>query len=169
MNDGLFVWLEGPIGDTQLEQYAELRERLAVQVIPDGCCFYSPEFIARGIATGAWDAGRFDTTKVGGISKALILMMIANDASLPVEIQSWGHSLSQAVNLHLALANARTRYFEAPTPTEAFEFGMRNGILPSRGRVVAPEGPGLGVRVDWDRLDSADFYVYSNPDISIHT
>jgi L-alanine-DL-glutamate epimerase-like enolase superfamily enzyme len=169
MNDGLFVWLEGPIGDTQLEQYAELRERLAVQVIPDGCCFYSPEFIARGIATGAWDAGRFDTTKVGGISKALILMMIANDASLPVEIQSWGHSLSQAVNLHLALANARTRYFEAPTPTEAFEFGMKNGILPSRGRVVAPEGPGLGVRVDWDRLDSADFYVYSNPDISIHT
>ena len=168
MNDELFVWLEGPIGDTQLEQYAELREKLAVQIVPDGCRFYSPEFIARGIATGSWDAGRFDTTKVGGVSKALDLIMIADDASLPVEIQSWGHSLSQAVNLHLALANARTRYFEAPTPTEAFEFGMKNGILRNRGKVLAPRGPGLGIQVDWQRLESADFYMYSKPNISIH-
>lgn len=168
LDDELFVWLEGPIGDTQLEQYAELREKLAVKIVPDGCRFYSPEFIARGIATGSWDAGRFDTTKVGGVSKALDLIMIANDASLPVEIQSWGHSLSQAVNLHLALANARTRYFEAPTPSEAFEFGMKNGILRNRGRVVAPQGPGLGIRVDWERLESADFYVCSKPNISIH-
>jgi L-alanine-DL-glutamate epimerase-like enolase superfamily enzyme len=78
-----------------------------------------------------------------------------------MEIQSWGHSLSQAVNLHLALANSRTRYFEAPTPIEAFEFGMRNGLSLDRGRVVAPVGPGLGIQVDWGSLDSADFYVRS--------
>ncbi|MCP5090074.1 MAG: hypothetical protein GY949_04035, partial [Gammaproteobacteria bacterium] len=161
MNEELFVWLEGPIGDEHLEQYGELRSRLAIQIIPDGYSFYSPEFIRQGIAAGSWDAGRFDATKVGGISKALELLMIANDAGMPMEIQSWGHSLAQAVNLHLALANARTRYFEAPTPIEAFEFGMKNGIVLNRGRVVAPDGPGLGIQVDWERLDSADFYVYS--------
>jgi L-alanine-DL-glutamate epimerase-like enolase superfamily enzyme len=38
---------------------------------------------------------------------------------------------------------------------------MTNGILLERGRVVAPEGPGLGIEVDWDRLATADFYISS--------
>ncbi len=161
MDERLFVWLEGPIDDELLQQYGELKRRLAVPVIPAGYNIYSPEFIRQGIETGAWDAGRFDATTVGGISKALELLMIANAAGLSIEIQSWGHSLAQAANLHLMLANERTRYFEAPMPKEAYEFGMKNGNLLDRGRVVAPEGPGLGVEVDWDRLPTADFYIYS--------
>jgi L-alanine-DL-glutamate epimerase-like enolase superfamily enzyme len=124
-------------------------------------------FIRQGIEAGSWDAGRFDATAVGGISKALELLMIANDAGMPMEIQSWGHSLAQAANLHLVLANERTRYFEAPMPKEAFEFGMKNGNLLDRGRVVAPEGPGLGISVDWDRLATAEFHVYSKLDHSV--
>jgi L-alanine-DL-glutamate epimerase-like enolase superfamily enzyme len=94
-------------------------------------------------------------------------MIIANGAGLPIEIQSWDHSLSQAANLHLMLANERTRYFEAPMPKEAFEFGMTNGNLLDRGRVVAPDGPGLGINVDWVRLSTADFHVYSMLDLSV--
>lgn len=161
MDERLFVWLEGPIDDELLEQYAELRGRLAVPIIPAGYNVYSPEFIRQGIETGSWDAGRFDATEVGGISKALELLMIANDAGLPIEIQSWGHSLAQAANLHLMLANERTLYFEAAMPGEAYEFGMKNGNLLDQGRVVAPDRPGLGIEVDWDRLATADFYVSS--------
>jgi len=161
MDERLFVWLEGPIDDRLLEQYGELRSRLAVPIIPAGYNIYSPEFIRQGIETGSWDAGRFDATEVGGISKALELLMIANDAGLPIEIQSWGHSLAQAANLHLMLANERTQYFEAAMPKEAYEFGMKNGNLLDGGRVVAPEGPGLGIEVDWDRLATADFYISS--------
>jgi L-alanine-DL-glutamate epimerase-like enolase superfamily enzyme len=75
---------------------------------------YTTEFIRQGIELGAWDQGRFDATVVGGISKALELLIIANAADLPIDIQSWGHSLAQSANLHLMLANERTRYFEAP-------------------------------------------------------
>jgi L-alanine-DL-glutamate epimerase-like enolase superfamily enzyme len=156
-----FAWLEGPIDDELLEQYAELRNKLEVAIIPAGYNIYSPEYIRQGIETGAWDAGRFDVTVVGGYSKALELMMIANDAGLPIEIQSWGYSLTQAANLHLMLANERTRYFEAPMPSEAFEFGMMNGLLLEQGRVLAPGGPGLGIEVDWDRLATADFHISS--------
>ena len=161
MDERLFVWLEGPIDDELLEQYAELRSKLAVPIIPAGYNIYSPEFIRQGIETGSWDAGRFDVTTVGGISKALELLMIANDAGLSIEIQSWGHSLAQAANLHLMLANERTQYFEASMPKEAYEFGMKNGNLLDQGRVVAPERPGLGIEVDWDRLATADFHVSS--------
>lgn len=162
MDERLFVWLEGPIDDELLEQYKELKRRLAVPIIPAGYNIYSPEFIKQGIEAGSWDAGRFDATVVGGISKALELLIIANDAGLWIEIQSWGHSLAQAANLHLMLANEKTRYFEASMPKEAYEFGMKNGNLLDRGRVVAPKGPGLGIEVDWERLATADFYVYSN-------
>ncbi len=159
MEEGLFVWLEGPIDDELLVQYAELRSRLAIQIIPAGYNIYSPEYIRKGIEAGSWDSGRFDATVVGGISKALELLLIANDAEMPIDIQSWGHSLAQAANLHLMLANERTRYFEAPMPKEAFEFGMKNGNLLERGRVLAPDGSGLGIEVDWDRLATADFYI----------
>ena len=158
MDQMLFVWLEGPINDEHLEQYAELRRKLAVPIIPAGKNIYSAEFIRQGIEKQSWDAGRFDVTVIGGFSKALELMIIANGAGLPIEIQSWDHSLSQAANLHLMLANERTRYFEAPMPKEAFEFGMKNGNLLKQGQIVAPEGPGLGIYVDWDQLKTADFY-----------
>ena len=144
----------------------ELRRRLAVQIIPAGYNIYSPEFIRQGIEAGSWDAGRFDATVVGGISEAVELLIIANDAGLTIDIQSWGHSLAQAANLHLMLANERTRYFEAPMPKKAFEFGMKNGNLMDRGR-VAPEGPGLGIEVDWDRLATADFHVCAMPELSV--
>ena len=80
-------------------------------------------------------------------------------SGLPVEIQSWGHSLAQAANLHLMLANERTPYFEAPMPKNAFEFGMKNGILLDKGKIIAPDGPGLGIKVDWESLAAADFYA----------
>jgi len=158
MDQKLFAWLEGPIDDVHLEQYAELRRKLAVPIIPAGKNIYSAEFIRQGIEKQSWDAGRFDVTVIGGFSKALELMIIANGAGLPIEIQSWDHSLSQAANLHLMLANEHTKYFEAPMPKVAFEFGMKNGNLLKQGQIVAPEGPGLGIDVDWDRLDTADFY-----------
>ena len=161
MDEKLFVWLEGPIDDALLEQYRDLRTKLLVPIIPAGYNIYSAEFIRQGIEKESWDAGRFDVTTVGGFSKALELMIIANTAGLPIEIQSWGHSLDQAANLHLMLANERTKYFEAPMPKVAFEFGMKNGNLLDKGRVGAPTGPGLGIEVDWDRLATADFYIYS--------
>jgi len=159
MDERLFIWLEGPIDDELLEQYSELKTRLALPIIPAGYNIYSPDFIRQGIKTGSWDAGRFDATTIGGISKALELLIIANDADLPIEIQSWGHSLAQATNLHLMLANERTKYFEASMPKEAYEFGMKNGNLLDGNRVIAPKGPGLGIEVDWDSLVRADFYL----------
>ena len=158
MDEPLFIVFEAAIDDQLLEQYAQLRNRLVVAIHPAGYDIYSPEFIRQGIETGAWDAGRFDATTVGGISTALQLLTIANDADLTIDIQSWGHSLAQAANLHLMLANKRTRYFEAPMPMQAYEFGMKNGDLLALGRVVAPPGAGLGIEVDWEHLSTADFY-----------
>jgi len=165
MGDDLFVWLEGPLEDECLDEYTELREKLAVELIPAGYQHYSREFIKEGIKKNAWDAARFDVVTVGGLSTALELLKIANDAEMPVEIQSWGHSLTQAANLHMTLANSRSRFFEAPMPKDAYEFGMANGNLLNQGRAVKPAGSGLGISVDWDALAGADYYAYSTLDV----
>ncbi len=157
-DDKLFVSLEALIDDTLLEQSAKLKTELSMNIIPAGYNVYSPEYIREGIEKNSWDAGRFDITVVGGYSKALELMIIAEEGELTIDIQSWGHTLAQAANLHLMLANDRTEYFEAAMPKEAFEFGMLNGNLLKKGKVVAPDKPGIGIEVNWDLLNKADFY-----------
>ena len=49
MDENLFAWLEGPVDDRQLDQYAQLRRELAVPIIPAGNSSYSAEFIKQGI------------------------------------------------------------------------------------------------------------------------
>ena len=162
MDDELFIWFEAPISDMLFDQYRALKDELEMSLVPTGYQYYSADFMREGIKKKAWDAGRFDVTVVGGYTKALELMIIAEEAELPIEIQSWGPTLSQAANLHLMLANDRTAFFEQPTPKEAFEFGMINGNMFRAGKNVAPGGPGLGIEVDWDILSTADFYRFSN-------
>ncbi|MGI9271330.1 MAG: enolase C-terminal domain-like protein [Woeseiaceae bacterium] len=87
--------------------------------------------------------GRFNATEVGGISKALELLMIANDAGLPIEIQSWGHSLAQAASLHLMLANERTRYFEAAAMSTLLSWALDS---PGCGQPITCRSPILVVR-----------------------
>jgi len=158
LDKNLFIWLEAPINDNLLNEYSLLKKKLNVSILPDGYSIYSPEFIKNGIEKTSWSAGRFDVTIVGGITKALNLLIIANNADLPIEIQSWGYTLTQAANLHLMLANSRTRFFENPMPGNAYEFGIKGDNLVKQGRAKAPKEDGIGILVDWNNLESADFY-----------
>ena len=148
-DEELFILMEGFIHDSLLDQSAELKRKLPMMVIPAGYDNYTAEFIREGIAKDAWDAARFDITVVGGLSQALKLMIITEEAGIPVEVQSWGHSLGQVANLHLMLANDRTNYFEAPMPKHLFEFGMVDGNLIHGEMAMTPDKPGLGIEVDW--------------------
>ncbi|MEM7282076.1 MAG: enolase C-terminal domain-like protein [Pseudomonadota bacterium] len=162
MDQGLFFWFEAPVKDELLDECAALRKKLGVQIVPAGYTSYTPEFIQQGIDADAWDAGRFDSTVIGGISHALTLLTIANNGGLPIDIQSWDHTLGQLANLHLMLANDRSQYFETPLPRSAFQFGMKQGITFDNGRAVAPKRPGLGIEVDWDELATAAYYDACN-------
>ena len=159
MDQDLFIFIEAPIDDHLLQQYRKLREILTIPIVPDGFELYSAEFINQGIREKSWSAGRFDATIVGGITESLRLMIIANEANLPIELQSWGYTLVQLANLHLMLANERSQYFETPTPINVYNFAMKGGIFFDRGFVFDPNKHGLGIEVDWDELATADYYI----------
>ncbi len=151
-----FRWFEAPYLDYDLAAYAELRRRVTVPILPHGLWLSDLREYRHALEHAPWDAVRFDVTSVGGFTQARKVAALAEAFGLPVEPQSWGYSLIQIANLHLALSCPGTTYFESPVPYEPYEFAVENPIRPDRaGMVAATQEPGLGLTIDWDRLLSA--------------
>jgi L-alanine-DL-glutamate epimerase-like enolase superfamily enzyme len=151
-----FRWLEAPLPDHDLEGYADLRRRVGVPIIAGGNDIVDIRSVGEALRRHPWDALRFDVTIAGGFTPGRKLVALAEGAGLWAELQSWGYTLIQAANLHLGLGVAGTGMFELPVPAEPHEFGVENPYRISEdGYVEAPTAAGLGVVVDWERMDSA--------------
>ncbi len=57
------------------------------------------------------------------------------------------------------LSNDCCSYFEQSVPYEPYEYGMLDVIRTAAdGTVSVPDGPGLGVRVDWPAMEDATIH-----------
>ena len=150
-------WFEAPLPDFDLEGYRRIRRAVpGVPVLPAGDAIWDARLVADVLRNPPWDALRFDVSFAGGPTAAVGLMSEAADAGLDVELISYGHSVIQAANLHVALAFGRTSYFEQPVPEEPFEHGARNPIRTGDdGLVHAPPGTGLGIELDDAAMEAA--------------
>ena len=150
------TWFEAPTLDSDLEGYAELRRGTSVPVIPAGNTILDLSQVRQGLAMGAWSMARVDVTIAGGITPVRKIMALAEAHNTSCELQCWGYTLTQAANLHVMQAYMNCGWFEQPAPYPAFEYGSLDVIRPDReGMVRVPEGPGLGVRVDWPAIERA--------------
>ena len=148
-------WLEAPLTDTDIDAYAALRHAVGVDVIAAGNTIVELGDMADAIERGAWSRLRCDPCNVGGIQVAMKAMALAEAHGMKTELQSYGYPLSQATNLHVMLGVAGCTYFEQPVPVEHYEYACANPIrLESDGCVSAPDGPGLGLELDWDRIEA---------------
>jgi L-alanine-DL-glutamate epimerase-like enolase superfamily enzyme len=156
-------WLEAPMPDFDLEGYRALRRAVpGVPVIAAGDAFWEPRLIADVVRDPPWDAMRFDVSFAGGITAARSLMAVAANAGMDVELTSYGHTVIQAANLHVALAFGRTTYFEQAVPMEPWEYGARNPLhTRPDGRIEVPDGPGLGIELDQGAIDAATIGIVS--------
>ena len=151
-----YFWFEAPLLDYDLAGYRELRDYTHVPIIPAGNSVLSPLLIETAIDMGCWSRARVDVTVAGGVTPALKILGLAEARGMTVELQCWGYTLTQAANLHVMLARPNCTYFEQPVPYPAFEYGVANPIRTDRnGDVRAPDGPGLGVELDWAAIDAA--------------
>ena len=147
-------WLEAPLDDTAIDAYAELRRTVAVDIISAGNTVVELPAMADAISRGAWSRLRCDPCNVGGIAAATSAMALARAHGLKTELQSYGYPLSQAANLHVVLGVAGCSYFEHPVPIEHYEYACANPIcIEADGCVRAPDGPGLGLEMDWNRIE----------------
>jgi L-alanine-DL-glutamate epimerase-like enolase superfamily enzyme len=125
-------------------------------MFPAGDAIWDPRLLREIMRDPPWDAVRFDVSFAGGIGAGLALGEVAADLDLPIEPIAYGHALIQAANLHVLLALGRTDYVELPVPAEPWEHAALTTIrIDPDGLVAMPDGPGLGIEVDWDAMRSA--------------
>lgn len=156
LDDLGFTWFEAPLPDYELGAYRELTSRVDIPVLPSGNWFQDLPSFAAAIQSGAWRVARTDVTACGGITPARKAMILAETAGMNCEIMCWGYTLVSTANLHLMLAFPNATYYEQPVPYDAYEYGMLDVVRTGAdGYVTAPEGPGLGVRVDWKAMEAA--------------
>ena len=147
-------FFEAPLPDTDLSGYKRLADALDLDVICGGNTLPHPQLIEFALEMGAWDRSRFDVTGIGGFTGAGDVAEIARNHGKTCEVQSWGYTLTQAANLHFMLAHPHCTKFEQATPFEKHEFGARQVIRPDANGCVRPsELPGLGVEMDWGRVE----------------
>ncbi len=156
-------WFEAPIPDFDIAGFRELRRAVpGVPVLAAGDAIWDARLVAEILRDPPWDALRFDVSFVGGPTAARELIGVAAGAGLDVELISYGHTVIQAANLHVASAFGRTTFFEQAEPPEPFEHGVRTPIRTgSDGRAHAPEGPGLGIELDEGSIAGATIALVS--------
>ncbi len=157
-----FVWFEAPLPDYDILGYRELTRSVSIPILPSGNWIQDLQSFASGIETKAWTAARTDATMCAGITNAKKVMNMAEAAGMNCEIMCWGFTLISTANLHLMLGSSNATYYEQPVPYDSYEYGMKDVTRTGPdGYVQAPQGPGLGVEVDWDAMARATIYTLS--------
>ncbi len=146
-----YLWLEEPLFDHDVHGLEQLSRTLDIAICAGewNSDFYSKINYLR---TGAADIIRADVSWTGGITGTLKSAHIAEGFGVNCEIHMTVLSLMDVANLHVALAIKNCRYLELPYPDGA-TFGIKQNLdIDADGFVSAPDGPGLGVDLDWDAI-----------------
>jgi len=148
-----------------LEQMAAVRAAVDVTVIADESC-WQPTDVVRVAQAGAADAISIYVAKAGGLGRARKVATIAEANGFPCDVNgSLESGVGNAASVHLATAmpsislpavipitapsgtgsaRAAGRYYADDIVSAPFVY--EDGLL------LAPEGPGLGVEIDEEKL-----------------
>jgi L-Ala-D/L-Glu epimerase len=143
--------IEQPVSNENVSDLALLRERLDIPVMPDE----SVETAADAsdlIGRQAGDIYNIKLMKTGGITEAVRLNAVAEADGRPTQLGSMveGH-VGTAAGVHFVAAYENVIWNEMVGP-----FMTTDGITDLSYEVpeITVEGPGLGVTVDYDRLEA---------------
>ncbi|WP_306117649.1 MULTISPECIES: enolase C-terminal domain-like protein [unclassified Roseitalea] len=152
-----YKWLEEPLPDEAFGALRELTRVLDIPVVGTEVIAKHPYSVAECLATRVVDAVRADPSWTGGITGTLKTARLAESFHANCELHTTILYPLELVNLHLGGAVANSTYFELLWPTETFEFGLAEPLPIADGVATLPEGPGLGIDLDWDLIDNATF------------
>lgn len=148
-----FYWYEEPLPESDVDGYIELCHRLDVPIIGVDSLRLTLGNYADYIARGAFDIVQADAARQG-ITWTKKLAAIAEGFGRNFQAHSYGPPLHQAANLHLMSGICNSDLFEMPIPQGIVDTAMFETITPDKdGWVTIPQKPGLGLDVDWEKMD----------------
>jgi L-alanine-DL-glutamate epimerase-like enolase superfamily enzyme len=164
-----YFWYEDPLPDHDMHGYARLARQLSIpllatEVTPGGLAALPP-----WITAGATDFLRGDVVIKGGITGLLKIAHLAEAFGMNCEVHDAYNSLSNVASLHVTMAIANCDWFEVLAfnragdhSLEQLSYGLTEPFhVDGDGNVHAPAGPGLGVGIDWELINSSVTAVIS--------
>jgi L-alanine-DL-glutamate epimerase-like enolase superfamily enzyme len=150
---GVF-WLEEPFEPDEYEAYAELADTIDLPVAAgeqDVTRWGFRELLDRCHV----DIVQPDVTRVGGISEMLKIARIADERGAKTVPHAWKSGIIKAASLHVNAVLSEALFQEycvADTPIARDLVVQKLPIEPD-GYVAVPDGPGLGIELDWDVVE----------------
>jgi L-alanine-DL-glutamate epimerase-like enolase superfamily enzyme len=151
-------WLEEPLRTDDVDGYRALRSRTSIRLA-------AGEFVravaeARDLVVrGGVDVVQADVLFVGGIGGCRRVAALADLHGRAWSPHTWSNGLGLIANLHAALAVSSVPFVEVPFDPPAWSSERRDWLLrepveiAGDGTIAPPPGPGLGVELDFDRLE----------------
>ncbi len=160
LDDLRYEWFEEPIPDAQILLLKKLSEAIRTPVLAAETVglFELPHYINEG----AIDIIRGDVHHKSGITGVMKALGMCEMMGYEFEIHTAASPLLDVANLHVACATKLSRFLESHH--SMFRFGLKSSPLEitADGYQHCPNGPGLGVELDWDWLDNHTVKVLKN-------
>ncbi len=155
-----FLWLEDPYKDGGVSMFGHqrLREKIKTPILQTEHVF-GLEGHVDFIVNGGTDLVRVGVYEDGGITGAMKVAHAAEGFGLDVEFHGGGlphrHCIAAVRNTNyyeLGLLNPKVSGTKPPIYPPEFTDELEG--VDSIGHVVVPDGPGLGVEIDWDYINA---------------
>lgn len=143
-------WLEEPLVANDLAGYRALKDHTSIPLAAGENQFDVADATAL-LETGAIRYLMPDPTRAGGLSEARRICALAQAQGLPYSPHHYGSDVGFAATLHLIAAVPGATYMlrdVAPAPLR--ESLLRTPIVIEDGYAMTPDGPGLGIELNWD-------------------
>jgi L-alanine-DL-glutamate epimerase-like enolase superfamily enzyme len=152
LNDYGVVWFEEALPPDDLEGYIKLREHARV-MISGGEVLTRRQSFFPFLEGGAWDIVQPDCTKVGGISEAWHIGWMAYRHNILTVPHGWNTAIGVAADMHLIAALPVGKWIEFHQPAPVIDDIVAEPFqLDEEGMLAVPQGPGLGLELDWDGI-----------------
>ena len=155
-------WVEEPLAPMDVSGLARLNQLTSVP-IATGEALYTVFDFKRLTDAGAADVLQPDLTLCGGFWQGRKIAELAHASHVRVSPHVWGGAIGLAAALHyIAALPAYPHSDNVPRPVlleyDLGENPLRSNLLktplePADGHLRVPEGPGLGIEIDFDAVE----------------
>lgn len=150
-----FYWYEEPLHDADIHGYIELSRALDIPVLALESLPGGPYGVAEYLTRHAVDMVRSDVSWKNGVTGLLKTAHLCECFGVNCEIHTTCYALLDVANLHVNCAISNCEFAEVLLPAEPFRFGLLDQpVMDADGYLHAPQSPGLGVTIDWQRIDA---------------
>ena len=157
-----FYWYEDPLQEWNIHGYVKLRQQVRVPLMATELPFGGLDQYSPWLTAQATDYLRGDVCFKGGLTTCIKTAHLAEAFGMNYEIHHGCNSLNNVANLHLSMAIRNCEYFEVLLPDPANKFGLVEDItVDAQGLVHAPMEPGLGAKIDFERIERNKIAVLS--------